>query len=81
MAGQKDRSTGEVLSDQWIFTKVKAGLTGEKDLNAGKIEVSVSRGVVTLKGLARTPKERRLAVAIAKTTKGVKDVVDDLTLP
>lgn len=81
VAGQKDRGAGETVSDQWIHAKVKAALLGEGRLRSGHINVDVDKSVVTLRGLAHTEEERRLALALARSIKGVKDVKDELKLP
>jgi osmotically-inducible protein OsmY len=81
IAGQKDRTAGETVNDQWIHTKITAKLSGEDKLKSRHIDVDVNKGVVTLKGVAYSAEERRLAVALAKDTKGVTQVVDKLTVP
>ncbi len=81
VAGQKDKTAGEAMSDQWIFTKVSSKLSGEDKLKSRHISVAVDKGVVTLSGIAYSAQERALAVALAKDTDGVKSVVDKLTVP
>lgn len=81
VAGQKDRSTSEVVSDQWIFTKIKAAFMEEEGIKSRRIDVSVHKGVVTLEGLVMSDKERRAAVAVAAHVKGVKHVINKIDLP
>jgi hyperosmotically inducible periplasmic protein len=74
------KKTGEVASDSWITTKVKAKFVGEDPLKNSHISVSTSDNVVTLTGTVVTEAGRDRAIAIAKATDGVKDVVDKLTI-
>lgn len=81
IAGQKDKTAGETVSDQWIYTKVSTKIASEDKIKSRHISVAVDKGVVTLTGVAYTKDERRLAVALAKDTKGVARVVDKLSVP
>jgi osmotically-inducible protein OsmY len=62
--------SGEAITDGWITTKVKTQFVGQDALKGSDINVDTNNHVVTLKG----------AVAIAKDTKGVDKVVDQLTI-
>ena len=73
-------ATGEVITDAWITTKVKAKLVDETLLKGSDINVDTNNHVVTLKGTVTSAAGRARAVAIAKTTKGVSRVVDELTI-
>ena len=53
---------------------------GEDLLKGSNINVDSDDHVVTLKGTVMTPAGRTRAVAIAKGTKGVKRVIDNLTI-
>jgi hyperosmotically inducible protein len=72
--------TGEVITDSWITTKVHAGFMGEDLLKGSDINVDTNNHVVTLKGTVKSDAGRARAVQIAKTTKGVTKVVDDLKI-
>jgi osmotically-inducible protein OsmY len=72
--------TGEVITDSWITTKVHAGFMGEDLLKGSDVNVDTNNHVVTLKGTVKSDAGRARAVQIAKTTKGVTKVVDDLKL-
>jgi len=72
--------TGEAITDSWITTKVHAGFTGEDLLKGSDINVDTNNHVVTLKGTVKSDAGRARAVQIAKTTKGVTKVVDDLKI-
>jgi hyperosmotically inducible protein len=81
VVGQKERTAGETISDQWIFTKVKAAINSEGKIKSRNVSVKVRKGVVTLEGLVNTPDEKNLAVVAARGVKGVKHVQNRLKLP
>lgn len=61
-------------SDSWITTKIKSEMTLHKNLNPTRVKVVTEDGVVYLLGIV-TPEEEKIAVDIARHTKGVKRVV------
>jgi BON domain-containing protein len=68
-------------SDAGITTKVKFKLEADRSVpNASTIRVETNRHVVTLTGKAASDSEKQRAVAVAKSTEGVKDVVDNLAV-
>jgi BON domain len=68
-------------SDAGITTKVKFKLEADRSVpNASTIRVETNRHVVTLTGNAASDSEKQRAVAVAKSTEGVKDVVDNLAV-
>lgn len=73
-------STGEVVSDSWITTKVKSDMAVEKDVSATHISVKTYEGVVTLSGTAESKEEADHAVTIARNIKGVKSVVNNIVV-
>lgn len=75
------KSTGEVISDTWITTKVKSKFVSEGGvLKNSDITVHTNDKVVTLTGTVTSEAGRKRATDIAKATDGVKDVVDKLTI-
>ncbi len=72
--------TGEKISDAWITTKVNWFFVGEDALKGSRIDVDTKDNVVTLTGTVTSQAGRTRAVALAKQTEGVKDVVDRLTV-
>jgi len=80
VAGQEERSAGETVSDQWIFTKVTGSFVGHSKVGARRIRVTVRKGVVTLKGRVESHEERDTAVNLARAVGGVKKVVDKLAV-
>jgi len=70
--------TGEKITDAWITTKVKWFFIGEDALKDSDINVDTKDNVVTLKGTVKSAAGKARAVALAKNTDGVKNVVDQL---
>ena len=66
------------LADVWLSTKIHSKFVGDRDINARNISVSTKDGIVTLKGRVLNEPMRQLAVAIAKDTDGVTQVVNQL---
>jgi hyperosmotically inducible periplasmic protein len=84
MAGEKTKdavtTTGEVINDAWITSKISADFVNEDTLKGSDINVDTKDHVVTLKGTVASAAGKARAEEIAKTTKGVKRVVDTLTI-
>lgn len=68
------------LADVWLNTKIHSKFIADRDINASDIGVSAKNGVVTLKGRVLNVPMRDLAVAIARNTDGVTQVVDQLAV-
>jgi osmotically-inducible protein OsmY len=83
-AGEKTKdaasSAGEAITDAWITTKIKADFVNEDDLKGSDINVDTNNHVVTLKGTVASLAGKTRAEQIAKTTKGVTRVIDQLTV-
>jgi hyperosmotically inducible periplasmic protein len=73
-------TTGEVINDAWITSKISADFVNEDTLKGSDINVDTKDHVVTLKGTVPTATGKARAAEIAKTTKGVKHVVNTLTI-
>jgi hyperosmotically inducible protein len=67
-------------SDPGVTTAVKTKFAADDTVKAYKINVDTKDGVVTLLGTVDTPAAKERAVEIAKATKGVNSVVDELTI-
>jgi hyperosmotically inducible protein len=74
------KATGTVLSDAEITTAVKTKLLADKDVGGMKIDVDTDHGVVTLTGPVTSATERAQALKLARQTKGVKKVVNKLSI-
>ena len=68
------------LSDAGITTKVKAKLAADSTVKATQINVDTKDKVVTLSGSVDSEAAKAQALALARGTEGVSDVVDNLTL-
>ena len=73
-------TTGEAITDAWITTKLKADFVNEDTLKGSDINVDTDNHVVTLKGTVASAAGKARAAEIAKTTKGVKSVINTLTI-
>jgi osmotically-inducible protein OsmY len=71
-------STGELVDDSVITTKVKSKLVGDKDVSAFDVQVETFKGVVQLSGFVSSEQERRRAAELARSIGGVKEVRNDL---
>ena len=67
-------------SDAGITTQVKAKIEADRNLTSKEMQVDTKKGVVTLSGTAVSDAERKRAEELARTTDGVKDVVDAMTV-
>ena len=67
-------------TDPGITTAVKAKLAADETVKAYQIDVDTSNHVVTLTGIVETPAAEAAAIAIARQTDGVTDVVDRITV-
>jgi osmotically-inducible protein OsmY len=77
-AGKAVDEMGEMATDGWITSKIKAQLMGTDGVKASTINVDTSDHIVTLKGAVRSEAERAKALHVARTTRGVSRVVDEL---
>jgi len=69
-----ERSTGEVIDDSALTTKVKAVLVGDPMVSALAISVSTFKGVVSLTGIVNSESERKRAIQLAEELAGVREV-------
>jgi hypothetical protein len=67
-------------TDAGISTAVKTRLAANDLVKASDIDVDTRNNVVTLTGAVETAAAKEEAVRIARTTEGVSDVIDRLTL-
>src|SRR5687767_14951159 len=67
-------------SDPGITTAVKSKLAADDTVKAYKIDVDTKNAVVTLKGTVDTAAAKTRAVEVARATKGVTDVIDQLNV-
>lgn len=72
------RSTGQVIDDTAIHTKVKAALVNDPVVAGTSINVDVERGVVVLTGAVNGDVEKTKAEEIARGVNGVRSVENNL---
>ena len=75
-----ERTVGSWVDDVMISSKVKSKLIANTEIKAGDIDVSSSQGVVTLLGRVSSDTIKSDAERIARGTKGVKDVNNELVV-
>jgi hyperosmotically inducible protein len=78
--GQDERSVGEISSDATITSTINSHYIRDDVVKARKINVDTYRGVVTLYGTVPDQSVATRAVNIARGVKGVKQVVNKLTI-
>jgi hyperosmotically inducible protein len=71
---------GKEISDTLVTSKVQAMFYLDRDVKAADIDVTTRGGIVTLTGAVANEAVRKKAVADARSTDGVKQVVDKLTI-
>jgi hyperosmotically inducible periplasmic protein len=71
-------TTGEVITDGWITSRVKTKFMADDTLRASAIDVDTDNHVVTLTGAVPNAAARASALAMAKDVEGVRRVVDKL---
>lgn len=75
-----ERTVGDWVDDVMISSKVKSKLVANSEIHARNIDVSSSQGVVTLIGRVRSALVKSDAERIARATKGVTDVNNELLI-
>jgi len=80
VAGADADRAGAVVSDAAVTSAVKAKLLGDGKTPGLKIDVDTQDGVVTLSGNVATAAEQANALRLARNTRGVKRVVDKMTV-
>ena len=75
-----NRSTGQVIDDTAIHTKVKAALVNDPLVSGTAINVDVERGVVVLSGAVNGDVEKTKAEDIARGVNGVRSVENNLVV-
>lgn len=71
---------GEEITDTWITGHIKERFMGVDVMKGSDIDVSTEKHIVTLKGTVPSAAARTHAAQLARTTQGVKRVVNQLTI-
>jgi hypothetical protein len=67
-------------SDELIYDRVIRNLVNDRDLKTNRLQVTVEDAVVTVTGQVATEKLRRKVTQVVKGTKGVKKVINEVTV-
>ena len=73
-------SVGAYVDDASITTAVKSKFVEDKSVDAGAIKVETLNGTVALSGFAKSTAEKAKAEYIARNTKGVREVRNNLAV-
>ncbi len=77
----RDQETvGAYVDDATITTQVKAKFVEDKAVDAGAIKVETLKGAVSLSGFAKSNAEKAQAEYLARSTKGVREVLNHITV-
>ncbi len=77
---RKQESVGAYVDDTVITSKIKAHYAENKIVDATAISVETLKGTVMLSGFAKNSQERANAEAIARETKGVTMVKNQIVV-
>jgi len=77
---QAAKTAQEALSDGSLTAKIKAKMALDDSVKALDLNVDTVNGVVTVTGRVRTKAERERALALARETSGVRQVIDRTSL-
>lgn len=70
----------KTINDNAIYDNVRIRLASDAEVKGGALGVDVKQGVVTLTGQVDTDRQRSKAGKLAKKVKGVKQVVNNISL-
>jgi osmotically-inducible protein OsmY len=73
-SGPGKESTGQLLDDSVITTKVKTAIIAEKGIDSTAVSVETNKGRVLLSGYVKSPDQRQRAEGLARQVGGVRDV-------
>lgn len=77
-AGEAASTVGSTLEEAALTTKIKAKMALDDTVKASAINVTTRGRTVTLSGTVQSVNEHDRAVALARETQGVAQVVDEL---
>lgn len=75
-----ESSTGEMIDDTVITTKVKAAIFQDEELSASEISVETFKGVVQLSGFVSDRSDVPRAAVVARGVAGVVSVKNSLVV-
>ena len=68
----------KTVSDDEIFDAVRLRLASDHEVKGGRFDVTVEKGVVTIRGKVEKEKYKQKAERLASKVQGVKKVVNEL---
>lgn len=78
MRGQQ--SAGDYVDDTGITADIKAAFAADQTVSATALSVETMNGTVQLSGFAKSQAEKNRAAEIARQSKGVKAVRNDIVV-
>ncbi len=75
---RNNATVGDVVDDTWITTKIKSKFAENTTVSAMALSVQTVKGVVQLSGFAKSAAEKMMAETLARDTKGVTSVRNDI---
>ena len=73
-------TVGETIDDASITSQVKFALLSHSSTSALSTKVITENAVVSITGVANSDAEKSLVTKLAQDTRGVKSVVNDMTV-
>lgn len=73
-------TVGAYVDDATITAQVKTKLVEDKTVDAGAVKVETLNGTVSLSGFAKSSAEKAQAEYLARSTKGVRQVLNGLAV-
>lgn len=70
----------DAITDDSLYNQVKIKLASDQVVKGGGLTIDVKDGVVTLGGSVELPQQKERAEKITKKTKGVKQVINNITI-
>jgi len=77
---REQETVGAYVDDTAITSSIKAKFVEDKTVDAAAIGVETLRGTVSLSGFAKSSAEKAQAEYIARGTKGVRQVLNNLSV-
>lgn len=71
---------GPSIADRWTTTRIRGKFAVDYLVDADDVGVTTVDGVVMLRGAVRSRAARKRAIALARETKGVRQVISRLKL-
>lgn len=78
--GKDERSAGQIADDAAITAAVKTRLIASSEVRALDVDVDTYEAIVILKGAVTSREARSTAEQLARATRGVKGVRNELTV-